>query len=166
MACQPAPALPGFEWYRRRAMLDIAYNKVVHREFATTAKEFEAVLAYLPHGVRFGVAHQLDETGEAHRYECSRHCAYYLYRQEHGIEIWRWSYIVSEHEAGRLRALIASLGRPLDAVLADRVFEHATRRSVNNPRPSGAPFYALDFGTYSRAHPQDAPRPGIPSSAA
>jgi hypothetical protein len=147
-------------------MTDTALNKVVRLVLATTAKEFEAVLASLPHGVRFGVAHQLDETGEAHRYECSRHCAYYLYRQEQGIEIWRWSYIVSEREAGRLRALIASLGRPLDAVLADRVFEHATRRSVHSPRPSGMPFYALDFGAYPRAHPLGGPRPGIRSSAA
>ena len=144
-------------------MTDTTLNKVVRLVLATTAKEFEAVLASLPHGVRFGVAHQLDETGEAHRYECSRHCAYYLYRQEHGIEIWRWSYIVSEREAGRLRASIASLGQPLDAVLADRVFEDATRRSVDNPRPSGIALYARDFGAYPRVNPLDAPRPGIPS---
>lgn len=147
-------------------MTDIALNKVVRLVLATTAKEFEAVLASLPHGVRFGVAHQLDETGEAHRYECSRHCAYYLYRQEQGIEVWRWSYIASEREAERLRALIASLGRPLNAGLADLVFVHATRRSVDNPRPLGMSHYALDFGAYPRAHPLSGPRPGIPSSAA
>src|SRR5687767_1437729 len=151
MACRLAPPAHGFTWYRRRAMTDTAFSKVVRLVLATTAKEFEAVLASLPHGVRFGLAHQLDETGEAHRYECSRHCAYYLNRQERGIEIWRWSYIVSESEAGRLRALIASLGRPLDAVLADRVFEHATRRSVDNPRPPGTPFYPHDLGAYSPA---------------
>jgi hypothetical protein len=147
-------------------MSDTAFNKVVRLVLATTAKEFEAVLASLPHGVRFGVAHQLDETGEAHRYECSRHCAYYLYRQEQGIEIWRWSYIASEREADRLRALIASLGRPLDARLADSVFEHATRRCVANPRPSGMAYYALDFGAYPRAHSLSQQRPGIQSSAA
>jgi hypothetical protein len=138
-------------------MSDTAFNKVVRLVLATTAEEFEAVLASLPHGVRFGVAHQLDETGEAHRYECSRHCAYYLNRQEQGIEIWRWSYIASEREAIRLRAAIALLGRPLDAGLADRVFEYATRRSVDNPRPLGMPHYALDFGAYPRVHPVSAP---------
>jgi hypothetical protein len=146
IASQPALAAPDFTWYRRRAMTDTAFNKVVRRVLATTAKELETVLASLPHGVRFGVAHQIDETGEAHRYECSRHCAYYLYRQELGIEVWRWSYIASQHEADRLRVSIASLGRPLDAGLADRVFEHATRRRVDNPRPLGMPFYALDVG--------------------
>ena len=149
MACQPALAARDFTWYRQRAMTDTAINNVVRRMLATTAEEFETVLASLPHGVRFGVAHQIDETGEAHRYECSRHCAYYLYRQELGIEIWRWSYIASEREADRLRASIASLGRPLDAGLADLVFEHATRRRVDNPRPLGMPFYALDTGGYA-----------------
>jgi hypothetical protein len=129
-------------------MTDTAFNKVVRRALATTVDEFETVLASLPHGVRFGVAHQIDETGEAHRYECSRHCAYYLYRQELGIEVWRWSYIASEREADRLRASIASLGRPLDGDLANRVFEHATRRRVDNPRPLGMPCYALDTGGY------------------
>lgn len=152
--------------YLRRAMSDTAFNKVVRLVLATTAKEFEAVLASLPHGVRFGVAHQIDETGEAHRYECSRHCAYYLYRQDQGIEVWRWSYIASEREANRVRAAIASLGRPLDADLADRVFEYATRRSVDNPRPLGMPYYALDFGTYPRAHPLSGPLPDVPSSPA
>jgi hypothetical protein len=149
IASQPALAARDFTWYRLRAMTDTAFNKVVRRVLATTAGEFETVLASLPHGVRFGVAHQIDETGEAHRYECSRHCAYYLYRQELGIEIWRWSYIASEREAARLRAYIASLGRPLDAGLANQVFEHATRRRVANPRPSGMPFYALDTGGYA-----------------
>jgi hypothetical protein len=152
--------------YLRRAMTDIALNKVVRLVLATTAREFEAVLVSLPHGVRFGVAHQLDETGEAFRYECSRHCAYYLYRQEQGIEVWRWSYIASEREAYRLRVSIASLERPLDAGLADRVFEHATGRSVDSPRLSGMAHYALDFGAFPRAHPLSGPRPGIPSSAA
>jgi hypothetical protein len=130
-------------------MTDTAINNVVRRMLATTAEEFDTVLASLPHGVRFGVAHQIDETGEAYRYECSRHCAYYLVRQEPGIEIWRWSHIASERKADRLRASIASLGRPLDAGLADRVFEHATRRRVDNPRPS---YYALDVRGYPVLH--------------
>jgi hypothetical protein len=147
-------------------MSDTAFNKVVRLVLATTAEEFEAVLASLPHGVRFGVAHQIDETGEAHRYECSRHRAYHLYRQEQGIEVWRWSYIASEREDNRVRAAIASLGRPLDASLADRVFEFATRRSVDNPRPLGMPCYALDIGSYPRAPPLSGLRPDIPSSPA
>ena len=149
IACQLALAARDFTWYLRRAMTDTAFNKIVRLVLATTAREFETVLASLPHGVRFGVAHQIDETGEAFRYECARHCAYYLNRQELGIEVWRWSYIASEREADRLRASIASFGRPLDADLAGRAFEHATRRRVDNPRPLGLPFYALDVGNYA-----------------
>lgn len=129
-------------------MTEIVFNKVVRLTLATTAEELQSVLGYLPHGVRFGVAHQLDEVGEAHRYEIARHCAYYLRRQEHGIAVWRWGYVASPLEASRLRALIALLDRPLDPEMARQVFEHATRRSVGNPRPRGMALLALDHGDY------------------
>lgn len=130
------------------AMTEAVINRVIRLVVATTAMELESVLAQLPHGVRFGVASQLDEVGEAHRYEIARHCAYYLRRQENGIAVWRWSCITSFAEANRLRLLIDSLGRPLDIDLAARVFEQATHRSVDNPRPRGLALLAADFGGY------------------
>lgn len=118
-------------------MTEAAFNNVIRLVVATTSQELLAVLGYLPHGVRFGVAQQLDEVGEAYRYELHRNCAYYLRRQRQGILVWRWSYIACLLEANRLQALIASLDGPLDADSASRLFERATGRSVNNPRPMG-----------------------------
>jgi hypothetical protein len=127
-------------------MIETVFNKAVHLLIATTAGELEAVLGTLPHGVRFGVAHQLDQVGEAFRYESARHCAYYLRRHEDGIEIWRWCYIASMLEANYLQAMVQSLSKPLDGAAASRIFEQATRRSVSNPRPMGMEHFALGFG--------------------
>jgi hypothetical protein len=156
-----APAAIRLAWYLRRAMTETVFNKVVRLVVATTPQELEAVLGHLPHGVRFGVAHQLDEVGEAYRYESSRHCAYYLSRQDQGILVWRWSYVASQLEAIRLRGLVASLEGPLDAGAASRAFEHATLRSVGNPRPIGMDFHALDFGPYPALYVNGAQRSGI-----
>lgn len=120
-----------------------AINDVVRLVVATTASELESVLGYLPHGVRFGIVRDLDETGEAHRFEHLRNCAYYLTRHEQGIEIWRWSYVATPGEAARLRALIGCLPKVLDESTAARLFEQATRRSVANPRATGMAHYAV-----------------------
>ncbi len=129
-------------------MFETVFNKAVHRLVATTAGELEAVLGTLPHGVRFGMAHQLDEAGEAYRYESARHCAYYLRRHDQGVQIWRWCYVASALESKHLHALILSLTLPLDGASATRIFEHATRRSVSNPRPSGMEYHALNFSAF------------------
>ena len=130
------------------AMTEAVLNRVIRLVIATTATEFESVLAQLPHGVRFGVASELDLVAEAHRYDVAHHCAYYLRRRKDGIAVWRWSCIASFAEAGRLRLLIDSLPKALDIDLAARVFEQATHRSVDNPRPRGLAFPAADFGGY------------------
>ena len=129
-------------------MVETVFNKVVHLLVATTAGELEAVLGTLPHGVRFGVAHQLDRIGEAHRYESARHCAYYLRRDDDRILIWRWCYIASPLEARYVQAMVQALGKPLDGKSAARIFEQATRRSVSNPRPKGMEFHAQDYSDY------------------
>lgn len=125
-------------------MHETVFNNVVHLLVATTAGELEAVLGSLPHGVRFGVAHQLDETGEAHRYESARHCAYYLRHDADGIRIWRWCYVASPLEARYMKALVDTLRTPLDGASATWIFERATRRSVSNPRLRGMEPHALD----------------------
>ena len=117
-------------------MIETVFNKVVHLLVATTAGELEAVLGTLPHGVRFGVAQQLDESGEAHRYESDRHCAYYLRRHPEGFLVWRWCHVATALEAKCLQAMIQSLEGPLDGESATQVFEAATRRSAWHPRPT------------------------------
>jgi hypothetical protein len=133
----PASVPPPFGWYRQRAMTETIFNKVVHLILATTAGELKAVLGSLPHGIRLGVAHQLEMAGEAFRYESFRHCAYYLRRQRPGFFIWRWCYIASQPEANRLHAAIASFEAPLSADAARWAFEQATGRNAGNPRPAG-----------------------------
>lgn len=127
-------------------------NEVVRLVVATTTQELESVLRHLPHGVRYGIARDLDETGEAHRFERFRNCAYYLTRHHRGIQIWRWSYVASQSEALRLRALITACRGTLDERVAARIFEQATRRTVSNPRASGMAYFAVDLG-----HPLNQP---------
>jgi len=129
-------------------MLDSAINKVVRRTIATSIEQLEQALRSLSHGVRYGVVRELDETGDAYRYDVAEHCAYYLKIRGPGIVIWRWSYVATEQEANRLCALITSLTGTLDATRANRIFEHATQRSVSNPRPVGMVVNALDFSGY------------------
>jgi hypothetical protein len=124
------------------------FNDVVRVVVATTARELEIVLGYLPHGVRYGIVRDLEEFGEAHRFESLRGCAYFIARHEQGIQVWRWSYIASPAEACRLRAMVSLLDEPLDGRAAGRIFEQATRRSLFNPRPSGMDYFAVGPGTY------------------
>jgi hypothetical protein len=122
-----------------------AINDVVRLIVATTSRELESVLEHVPHGVRFGIVRDLEEIGEAHRFEHLRNCAYYLTRHDQGIEIWRWNYIASPAEAARLRALIGCMPGILDESIAARLFEQATRRSVTNPRATGMPYFAVAY---------------------
>ena len=129
-------------------MLDSVINKVVRLTITATSEQLEHLLASLPHGVRFGVLRDLEQTGRAHRFESARHCAYYLKRQRPGVMVWRWCYVVSESEATRLRMCIESLGVPLNLHRANRVYETATGRSVGNPRPPNIEFHATHAGDY------------------
>lgn len=133
-------------------MFDAAINKVVRLTIAHSPGHLERVLAGQPPGLRIGVKKEIENSGEAWRYEKARHSAYYMKREGRGVMVWRWSYIATEHEAARLRALITALQGPLDACRACRVFEQATHRTVTNPRPLGMEFHALDAGPYPALH--------------
>jgi hypothetical protein len=110
------------------------FNDVVRLAVAYTPADLGEALSPLPHGVRYGVACDLDEAGRAHRYDpvCER--AYYISRLEPGFAVWRWSHVASDAEAGRLLSLVLTLGVPLDGDVASRVFTQATRRGVDARR--------------------------------
>ena len=145
-------------------MAEAVFNDVVRLVVATTARELEIVLGYLPHGVRYGIVRDLEEFGEAHRFESLRHCAYFLARHDQGIQVWRWSYVASPEEACRLRSLVALLEVPLDDRVAGRIFEQATRRSLSNPRPAGMEYFAVGPSP-SRREPASQSRPEFPGAA-
>jgi hypothetical protein len=129
-------------------MLDSAINQVVRLTVPTTIEQLDQALESLPHGVRYGILCDLEEAGQAYRYEAAVHCAYYLSVQGARIMIWRWSYIATEQEANRLGTMIMSVDGPLDAQRATRLFEYATHRSVSNPRPAGMALHAIRYGDY------------------
>ncbi len=129
-------------------MGEAVFNEVVRLVVATTARELEIVLGYLPHGVRYGIVRDLEEFGEAHRFESLRHCVYFLARHEEGIQVWRWNYVASPAEACRLRSLVSLLDKPLDGRVAGRLFEQATQRSLSNPRPVGMEYFAVGQNSY------------------
>ena len=118
-------------------------NEVIRFSRASTSRELIASLAALPHGVHFGVIHDLDEKGRAHRYDSSAKCAYYLRRDEHDILVWTWAPIASHKEALRLIAMVAALSEPLTEEQARRLFAEATSRgsgfqSLRRPDSTGS----------------------------
>jgi hypothetical protein len=116
-------------------MFSRAFNDVVHLAIAKTPGELVEALSPLPHGVKYGVACDLDGEGRAHRYDRARERAYYLSRHDEGIVVWRWNYITAYAEAGRLLAMVLSLNVPLNGQVASRVFTQATRRRIERPAP-------------------------------
>ena len=117
------------------AMFAKAFNDVVGLAIANTPGELVEALSPLPHGVKYGVACDLDDAGRAHRYDRSRERAYYLSRHDQGVVVWRWNYVASYAEAGRLLAMVLSLGVPLNGQVASRVFTQATSRRIERPAP-------------------------------
>ena len=117
------------------AMFAKAFNDVVDLAIASTPGELVEALSPLPHGVKYGVACDLDDEGRAHRYDRARERAYYLRRHDQGVVVWRWNYITSYAEAGRLLAMVLSLNIPLNGRVASRMFTQATRRRIERPAP-------------------------------
>jgi hypothetical protein len=111
-------------------MYAMAFNDVVRLAVAYRPADLGEALSPLPHGVRYGVACDLDEAGRAHRYDPVRERAYYIDRRDPGIAVWRWNHVETDAEAGRLLAMVLSLGVPLDGDVASRVFIQATRRAI------------------------------------
>jgi hypothetical protein len=112
-----------------------SFNDVVRLAIANTPGELVEALSPLPHGVRYGVACDLEDAGRAHRYDRSRERAYYVSRHDQGVVVWRWNYVASYAEAGRLLAMVRSLGAPLNGQVASRLFTQATHRVVERPAP-------------------------------
>ena len=115
------------------AMFTRKFNDVVQLAIAKTPQELGEALASLPHGVRYGVACDLDKDGRAHRYDRPRECAYFASGHDHGVLVWRWRYIASYEEAGRLLSMVVSLGAPLTGDAATRIYAMATNRRVDWP---------------------------------
>jgi hypothetical protein len=113
-----------------------AFNDVVRLAIARSPHELGEALEPLPHGVKYGVACDLSDEGRAHRYDRARERAYFLSRKDEGILVWRWNYVASYAEAGRLLAIVLSLGVPLNGEAASRAFIQATHRRIDRPVPS------------------------------
>lgn len=120
-------------------MFTKTFNDVVRLAFACTARELGDALAPLPHGVRYGVACDLECEGTAHRYDTPRERAFFLSHHERGILVWRWNYIASYEEAGKLLAMAIALGSRLNGDAASRIFSKATRRPIELPVPALEP---------------------------
>jgi hypothetical protein len=133
-------------------MLDAAINKVVRLTITGSSWQLERSLASLPYRARLDIRRDLETSREAHRFERSRNCAYYLRRQGSRVVIWRWNYVASTAEASRMRTLIQSHGGRLDVYRASHVFEQATHRCISRPRLAGMAFHAFDFGSYPTLH--------------
>lgn len=121
------------------AMFTKTFNDVVCLALACTPRELGDALAPLPHGVKYGVACDLEDAGRAHRYDSPRERAYYLTRHDRGVIVWRWNYIASYEEAGKLLAMAIAFGNQLNGKVASRIFSKATRRPIELPVPTLEP---------------------------
>lgn len=120
-------------------MYSKTFNDVVRLALASTPRELGEALAPMPHGVRYGVACDLEVTGSAHRYDSPRECAYFLNTHDQGVLVWRWNFIASYEEAGKLLAMAISHGDRLNSEVASRIFSKATRRQIQLPVPTLEP---------------------------
>src|SRR5688572_24026747 len=105
----------------------VALSDGVQCTRAGTPGKLEKSFESLPHGVRHGVARDLDERGEAHGYDSDSQCAYYLQREDASVLIWTWSPIASYWEAAIL-SLIKSLEEPLSGEAANDLLDRAINR--------------------------------------
>ncbi len=117
-------------------MFTKTFNDVVRLAFASTPRDLDNALAPLPHGVRFGVACDLESGDTAHRYDSPHERAFFVRHHECGILVWRWNYIASYEEAGKLLAMAIAYGGNLNGEVASRIFSKATHRPVEWPIPA------------------------------
>ncbi len=120
-------------------MFTKTFNEVVRLVLASTPGELGDALAPLPHGVRYGVACDLEGEGMAHRYDSPRERAFYLTPHERGVLVWRWNYVASYEEAGKLLAMAIALGSAMNGQAASRIFSKATCRPIELPVPTLEP---------------------------
>lgn len=121
---------------REAPMLDKACNDVVRFVEASTDSDATQLIDSLPNTVRKGLAEDLQQIGEAYRFDLSQEIAYCFHRQPVGLSMWSWRYLGSYDEIGELLALVASLDGPITKELANNLFVLATHRSLASPEPS------------------------------
>ena len=115
-------------------MLQRTYNQVVSYILAATPEEFEQVLAVVPSSWREGLVTEMEDLGDANRYDAGMQRAYYFERQGSNVVTWTWNYVLRPHEGGELIVLVVSSPGPLDEILANECYARATRRTVEHPR--------------------------------
>ena len=111
-------------------------NNVLRVITAIGPNAVDELFAALPLVVSLHLAKDLQNGGESHRYDVSGQCAYYICQQGQTVLAWRFDFIATFREAGRLLAAIASLEGPLTEERAAQLFTYATTRTTSNPSPS------------------------------
>src|SRR5262245_3031697 len=110
-------------------------NKVLRIITAVGPSAVDELFAVLPLVVTFHLTKELEQGGESHRYDLAGQCAYYIRQEGERILAWRFDFVATFREAGRLLAAIASLDRPLTEERAAELFTYATARTISNPSP-------------------------------
>ena len=101
----------------------------VRFERVGTPRELESSLGALPDGVRFGIACDLDERGQALRLDGRTHHVYYLRWDRDDVVIVTWGPMSTLLEAAILLSSIKSLTEPVDEETAIRLLRAATYRA-------------------------------------
>ncbi|HEU4689279.1 MAG TPA: hypothetical protein VFS23_12985 [Vicinamibacterales bacterium] len=114
----------------------------VRFERVGTARELEASLGALPDGVRFGIACDLDERGQALRLDGRTHQVYHLRWDRDDVVIVIWGPMSTLFEAAILLSSIKSLTGPVDQETAVRLYRAATYRAELLVEPKRHPTLA------------------------
>jgi hypothetical protein len=93
---------------------------------ASTPQEFEAGFGSLPAGVRYGVACELTERGQALRLDGHEQCVYHFRWDGDDIVILIWGPMSSLFEAAILLSSIKTLAEPMDEEKAVQLYRRAT----------------------------------------
>jgi len=98
-----------------------------------TPRELEACLASLPAGVRFGIACELDEKGQALRLDACSCSVYHLRWDRDDLVVLAWGPMSSLVEAATLLSKIKTLDGSLDENTAVQLYRMSTCQRVALP---------------------------------
>jgi hypothetical protein len=100
----------------------------VRFERVSTPRELESSLDLLPNGVRFGIACELDERGQALRMDGRNQCVHYLHWDGDDIVMLTWGPLSTLFEAAILLSSVKTVSGPIDEETAVQLYRGATSR--------------------------------------
>jgi hypothetical protein len=115
-------------------MLEKQYNGHLCFRLAVSPDDVAELMAKLPETIVAGLAKDLEDGGEAEKYDLATQTAYSFRTQGTALVCWSWCDVRTYGEAGRLLTATIESGEPMNPLLACQLYTAATNRpSVLDP---------------------------------